>query len=180
MIQKFKDLWEQRDKADFDEREKYQDRMIEVLRQYVWENYPNLDDEQKIITVKRDFESELPPNIMAEALECDIALIRRFRHTRDRGVIDTYGNAERRSIPPSKREKIMARDNHSCVACPARAGEYTLQLHHIIPKAHGGLDEDSNLAMLCEECHLDAHCGDFNSKRLAYNDKEEFWRRFAE
>ena len=37
-----------------------------------------------------------------------------------------------------------------CVACGIKEN---LHYHHLIPKIHGGSDEETNLITLCENCH---------------------------
>lgn len=180
MKDKINDVWARKNQAKNDElRSELREKMVQLLREYAWENYPNMDDKEDLIcAIKRDFESDLIPTVLADSLNVEVGLVRRFRHTRNRGVIDTSVGS-RRSIPTSKRKEILERDGYSCVRCPRHADNYALQLHHIIPKSHGGIDEDSNFAMLCEPCHLDAHCGDFSKGKIAYEDKDEFWEDFA-
>ncbi len=52
------------------------------------------------------------------------------------------------------RARVLKRDNHLCQNClrNGRAVE-ARTVDHIIPKAHGGTDDDSNLESLCWECH---------------------------
>ncbi|MCN2081458.1 HNH endonuclease, partial [Escherichia coli] len=52
------------------------------------------------------------------------------------------------------RARILKRDNHLCKNClrNGRAVE-ARTVDHMIPKAHGGTDDDSNLESLCRECH---------------------------
>lgn len=52
------------------------------------------------------------------------------------------------------RARILKRDNHLCQNClrNGRAVE-ARTVDHIIPKAHGGTDADSNLQSLCWPCH---------------------------
>tara|TARA_R110000868_G_scaffold189585_2_gene432643 strand:- start:72 stop:467 length:396 start_codon:yes stop_codon:yes gene_type:complete len=40
-----------------------------------------------------------------------------------------------------------------------------LELHHIIPKSRGGLDDKSNLIKLCSKCHGLAHNVSFKNER---------------
>lgn len=176
--EQIENLWSKRnDQDDYEEREHIESQMAIILERYAKENYPDVDDEDILITVlKRDFESDLLPAVVANALDVSPMRARRFRYTSDRGVIDTHVG-ERKSIPPSVRDKIKKRDNDACTAC--NEPDPDLALHHIIPKSHGGVDHESNMAMLCPMCHEDAHCGDFNSGRLAYDDKEEYWLGFC-
>ncbi|TKI02678.1 HNH endonuclease [Martelella alba] len=52
------------------------------------------------------------------------------------------------------RPRILKRDRHLCQEClrQGRAIPATT-VDHIIPKAHGGTDADSNLESLCWPCH---------------------------
>ena len=53
-----------------------------------------------------------------------------------------------------KRARIMKRDKYLCQNC-RRDGIATKasSVDHIIPKAHGGTDDDFNLESLCWTCH---------------------------
>lgn len=179
MYDEFYQHWEARNNAEStSKQEEHTDKMVSILQKYAMKTYPEIDDEGILIaSIKRDFESDLPPVILANALDCSIGTVRRFRYTKDRGVIDRRGG-RRQSIPPSVRKEILKRDEDKCVRCGKH--DPNLELHHIIPKGHGGVDLPENMAMLCEPCHEDAHCGDFNSGRLAYSDVDEFWDDFCE
>jgi 5-methylcytosine-specific restriction endonuclease McrA len=48
------------------------------------------------------------------------------------------------------REKVLARDNHTCRKCPCKTN---LQVDHIRPAARGGQTTMSNLWTLCADCH---------------------------
>lgn len=49
------------------------------------------------------------------------------------------------------KDKILMRDKHTCQECKRVGGE--LELDHIVNVAVGGSDDDSNLQILCVECH---------------------------
>ena len=53
-----------------------------------------------------------------------------------------------------KREGVLLRDCGLCQAC-ARQHRVTLarEVDHIVPKAEGGTDDDTNLEALCRPCH---------------------------
>lgn len=79
------------------------------------------------------------------------------------------GDAE---ISKDDRAKVWRRDNGKCVRCGVEPDRE--QFHHIIPPRIGGNGDPENIAVLCYDCHLDAHNGDFpNLPR--YDTKEEFW-----
>ena len=50
------------------------------------------------------------------------------------------------------KEYLLRKWQHQCAYCGAR--EVPLQVEHIIPKARGGTDRASNLAIACEPCNL--------------------------
>jgi 5-methylcytosine-specific restriction protein A len=47
------------------------------------------------------------------------------------------------------RERILARDAHTCTSCGAPAS----QVDHIVPKYRNGDDDQANLTSLCRRCH---------------------------
>lgn len=55
-----------------------------------------------------------------------------------------------------KRKQILLRDQGICQPCiksvPSRVSMAT-QVDHIVPKAHGGTDDDDNLQAICTACH---------------------------
>ncbi|EAO1993181.1 HNH endonuclease [Salmonella enterica] len=55
---------------------------------------------------------------------------------------------------PSIRLRILQRDKYLCQSC-LRQGIATsaTSVDHIIPKSHGGTDNDSNLEAICRDCH---------------------------
>lgn len=165
IIEEFFEVWE--DSGDHD-------TMVELMERYLRQEYPEVEEErQQVALVKRDFESDLPPRVVADSVGCEISLCQRIRWEGGRyGVVDTRGR-ERESLPPSQRDRIMKRDGDQCVRCGSRE---ELQVHHIIPISHGGFDFDDNLAMLCEACNRYVHGGDYSSRRLRYDGKEDFWR----
>lgn len=52
-------------------------------------------------------------------------------------------------LPTETRLRVSKRDGYKCQCCGG-AGE---SLHHILPRAEGGKNEDDNLILLCEDCH---------------------------
>lgn len=51
--------------------------------------------------------------------------------------------------------KILKRANQGCMICGWN--ESTCDIHHIIPKKHGGTDENENLIVICPNCHRKVH-----------------------
>ena len=58
----------------------------------------------------------------------------------------------KRRVGKTARERIMARDGHSCFYC---GGTKDLQVDHIVAVAIGGMDDDSNLVTACAKCNRD-------------------------
>lgn len=53
------------------------------------------------------------------------------------------------------RKYVLLRDNYTCQACYRVVGGHKRDSHvdHIIAKAKGGTDDESNLRTLCNVCH---------------------------
>lgn len=58
----------------------------------------------------------------------------------------------------------------ACEACGYNKNFFSLETHHIIPKAKGGSDNLSNLQLLCSNCHQAVHCG--------YGKKEDYIKKY--
>jgi RecQ family ATP-dependent DNA helicase len=52
---------------------------------------------------------------------------------------------------------VLARDNQRCQECGALCAKGEADVHHLIPRAAGGIDEASNLITLCDGCHAARH-----------------------
>lgn len=166
MIEEFFEKWD----AGADMRE-----LGDILNAYLQREYPDYDDEyDQIAALKHDFESDLPHRAVMEAVGCTLDDCRRIRwEGRDYGVIDQRkSSANRKSIPPSRRKAVMDRDGNQCVRCGSTE---ELEIHHIIPVSHGGLNHSRNLATLCEPCNMDAHAGDYSTRRMVYDGISGFW-----
>jgi len=72
---------------------------------------------------------------------------------------------------PGKRRWIQDRDGETCVKCCSSDGEH---IHHIISPKEGGDNSQKNLALLCVDCHLEAHGGAFMNCPI-HNSQKEFW-----
>ena len=58
---------------------------------------------------------------------------------------------------PSVREAVLARDNHRCRDCGNTSDPAALDVHHLVPRKHGGRDDPANLVTLCDSCHASRH-----------------------
>lgn len=61
--------------------------------------------------------------------------------------------AARKSISKGKRYAIFARDGFTCRYCGRQAGTVVLVVDHVVPVAHGGDNDPSNLITSCEDCN---------------------------
>ncbi len=60
------------------------------------------------------------------------------------------------TVPAELAETILVKCGRCCCVC-RRFRPIQLQVHHIVPKSEGGLDELYNLTALCLTCHSDVH-----------------------
>lgn len=75
----------------------------------------------------------------------------------------------------SVREKVLKMALYHCCVCQ-KAG-LSIEVHHIVPQAHGGDDSDDNAAPLCPTCHADY--GDNPVKRKAIMKRRDFWYKLC-
>ena len=61
-------------------------------------------------------------------------------------------------IPPAVRRFVWRRDHGRC-RVPGCRSSSNLDVHHIVPREHGGTNEPGNLLLLCEGHHLALHEG---------------------
>jgi hypothetical protein len=76
----------------------------------------------------------------------------------DRDDDDTEEHVEVSRYPDDwdvLRREVYARDGYKCVNCLSSTER--LHAHHIVPAARGGTHALSNLATLCESCHIRTH-----------------------
>lgn len=67
-------------------------------------------------------------------------------------------SAERPASWAAVRKIVHTRDGYRCVGCGARVGA-DADVHHLLPRASGGLDLPMNLITLCDGCHAAFHPG---------------------
>jgi ATP-dependent DNA helicase RecQ len=52
---------------------------------------------------------------------------------------------------------VLARDRHTCTACGDLCSRGEADVHHLVPRAAGGVDDPANLITLCDGCHAAHH-----------------------
>lgn len=60
-------------------------------------------------------------------------------------------------IGPAARQRVRERAGRRCEYCHTRQADepfITYQIEHVVPKQHGGTDDDENLALACPQCNL--------------------------
>ena len=62
--------------------------------------------------------------------------------------------------------KVMKRMNLSCFICGWYHPNVSGDIHHIIPRKHGGSDDDENLTYICPNCHRMVHSGVIDASEL--------------
>jgi RecQ family ATP-dependent DNA helicase len=55
------------------------------------------------------------------------------------------------------RKVVLARDEYRCKECGDACSHGEADVHHLIPRAAGGLDDPANLITLCDGCHAVRH-----------------------
>ena len=63
-------------------------------------------------------------------------------------------NRRRVTAVTKKKKRLIKQRGNSCQMCGATG---TLHAHHITPMSDGGTDDDSNLLLVCADCHLKVH-----------------------
>ncbi len=74
-----------------------------------------------------------------ERMRCDAAVARQ-------------GGRNTTTIPPRIRREVLARDGRRCRA-PGCERTRFLEVHHVVPRANGGINNPENLITLCSSCH---------------------------
>lgn len=63
-----------------------------------------------------------------------------------------------RTIPPAVRRQVVRRDHGRCIIPGCRASRW-IEVHHVIERSRGGVNDASNLACLCSSHHSAVHRG---------------------
>ncbi len=81
--------------------------------------------------------------------------------------------ATRTKIRAEIRDKLLVQVGHRCVRCLSDALE--VDIHHMVPVAEGGANEEDNLVVLCPTCHRLVH-----RYKLSVRQLQEYKRRAIE
>lgn len=92
------------------------------------------------------------PGAVSEAVRCDAGV----RNHHVPGSIDPDHRARDVKTPPRLRRRVLRRDGRRCRSCRSR---WSLMVHHIEFRAHGGKTRFENLITLCSRCHGLVHAG---------------------
>lgn len=107
----------------------------------------------------------------------DPVYVRRFVWDEYKNRVVLQDNAAQRRIEQvdMERRKRTRKNYDKCVGCGGFEDDTTkYKIHHINPVDNEGSAEDSNLALLCPECHSEIHnTGDHGG--VVYDSEEKFW-----
>lgn len=71
-----------------------------------------------------------------------------------RSVPEWIGKRDDDAIPPRVKDRVAQRSDGCCVKCIRRVtGKLRAEFDHAIPLIVGGKHAESNLQLLCHECH---------------------------
>ena len=71
-----------------------------------------------------------------------------------RKVEEWIGKNDDARIPPRVRDRVCQRYNDHCIVCVRKiGGKLRAELDHITPLILGGAHRESNLRLVCNECH---------------------------
>jgi 5-methylcytosine-specific restriction endonuclease McrA len=70
--------------------------------------------------------------------------------------VHRHGDKNRATIPPAARRDVLVRDGHRCRTAGCGSARF-LDVHHIVPREHGGTNAPENLITLCAACHRMIH-----------------------
>lgn len=120
-----------------------------------------------------------PPASLGEVLE-EIRTLR--KDIAELKALVTRRISPRKSISPTQKLRIYARDNNHCRYCDKRLNRNTATLDHILSVSRGGDNEDINLVAACRSCnhrkgvHLPSEVG---MKLLPIADRDITRQQFA-
>jgi len=64
----------------------------------------------------------------------------------------TTDSASKRRNAARRKQSLLTQRGAKCEACGFSC-EYALEAHHVVRVSEGGTDDDSNLVILCANCH---------------------------
>lgn len=86
------------------------------------------------------------------------------------------GRKKKEGIPKhgsrSFRKRILELRGDKCEICKYSITE-VLTIHHIVERSKGGLDIDSNLLLICRNCHGEIHTGHRNADGSPHGSKPD-------
>ena len=88
-----------------------------------------------------------------------------------RSVKPWEGKTDDEKIPDRVRQRVAARVNHCCQNCGMRVG-YGGQIDHAIALILGGKNAESNLRLLCQNCHVAKSKADVAAKSRSAQTKK--------
>jgi 5-methylcytosine-specific restriction enzyme A len=89
-----------------------------------------------------------------------------------RSLPEWKGKTDDTSIPARVKLRIFERHGGHCNGCTRRiGGTLSAQYDHIVPLIAGGANAESNLQLLCSECHKQKTGQDVAEKSVIYKKK---------
>jgi diadenosine tetraphosphate (Ap4A) HIT family hydrolase len=86
-----------------------------------------------------------------------------------------FGDKNLDAVPGSRRFEVLKRAGNRCELCGASARVTQIDVDHIVPRAKGGSNEESNLQALCRTCNAqkkDRDDTDFRKIHDSYADRD--------
>ena len=72
-----------------------------------------------------------------------------------RTVGEWVGKTDDSAIPPRVKDRVAQKSDDKCQQCARQiGGKLRAEYDHVIPLCLGGAHAESNLALVCNECHL--------------------------
>lgn len=91
-----------------------------------------------------------------------------------RAVMEWIGRTPDTPIPDRVQVRVFGRDNGRCKSCARRCGigGEAWVMDHTVALINGGGNRESNLQVLCVECHKSKTAGDVAEKSRVYQRKK--------
>lgn len=79
-------------------------------------------------------------------------------------------------------ERTIIKENPTTVYPPIIWNKATCDMHHILPKKYGGTDDNSNLVILCPNCHrmVHNHSNEITKEMLLGNSLDKVFKQIKE